>query len=68
MNDSGGEGMRAYNSGMALLEAGKTDDAIKALVRAEKLGHNPATSALDSMVTPLPGEHPLSLEKVAARP
>ena len=62
MNGSDGEGMRAYNFGMVLLEAGKTDDAIKALVKAEKLGCNPATSALDSMVTPLPGEHPISLE------
>jgi hypothetical protein len=47
---------------MVMLEAGKTDDAIKALVRAEKLGYGRATSALDSMVTPLPGEHHLSLE------
>lgn len=62
MNGSEGEGMRAYNFGIVLLEAGKTDDAIKALVRAEKLGCDLATSALDSMVTPLPGEHPLSLE------
>jgi hypothetical protein len=62
MNDSEGEGMRAYNFGMVLLEAGKTDDAIKALVRAEKLGCDRATSALDSMVSPLPGEHPISLE------
>ncbi len=62
MNDSDGEGMRAYNFGMVLLEAGKTDDAIKAFVKAEKLGCNPATFALDGMVTPLPGEHLISLE------
>jgi hypothetical protein len=62
MTDPEGEGMHAYSLGIVLLEAGKTDDAIKALVRAEKLGYAPATPALDSMVTPLPGEHPLSLE------
>ena len=47
MNSSENEGTRAYNFGMVLLEAGKTDDAIKALVRAEKLGCDLATSALD---------------------
>jgi len=63
MNNTENEGMRAYHFGMTLLEAGKTADAIKALVRAEKRGCAPATSALDSMVTPLPGEHPISLEE-----
>jgi hypothetical protein len=63
MNAPEGEAMRAYDFGMVLLEAGKTDDAIKALVRAEELGSDRATSALDSMVSPLPGEHPISLEE-----
>lgn len=63
MSDSESEGMRTYSAGMALLEAGKTDDAISALVRAEKLGCDRATSALDSMVSPLPGEHPISLKE-----
>lgn len=62
MTSTEDEGTRTYNRGMVLLEAGKTDDAIRALVRAEQLGNDAATSALDSMVTPLPGEHPLSLE------
>lgn len=62
MNDSEDEGMRAYNLGMTLLEAGKNDDAIRAFVRSEKLGCNRATFALDGMVTPMPGEHLLSLE------
>lgn len=63
MNGSEDEGMRTYNLGMVLLEAGKTDDAIKALVRAENLGSDLATSALDRMVSPLPGEHPISLKE-----
>lgn len=62
MNDASDEALRTYLFGMTLLEAGKTDDAIRALVRAEKQGSGPATAALDGMVTPLPGEHPLSLE------
>lgn len=62
MNGSEGEGTRAYNLGIVLLEAGKTDDAIRALVRAERLGSGQAKSALDRMVPPLPGEHPISLE------
>lgn len=63
MSDFEDEGMRAYNFGMVMLEAGKTDDGIKALVRAENLGCDRATSALDSMVSPLPGEHPISLRE-----
>jgi hypothetical protein len=62
MNGSEDEATRAYDRGMVLLEAGRTDDAIKALVRAERLGSGQAKSALDRMVPPLPGEHPISLE------
>lgn len=62
MNGPEDEGTRAYNRGKVLLEAGKRDDAIKAFVQAEKLGSQLAKSALDRMVPPLPGEHPISLK------
>lgn len=61
--DERGDALGAYHLGVLLVELdGNTDDAIRTLVRAEKRGHGPATSALDSMVPPLPGEHPISLK------
>lgn len=64
MNDPqpSGDGSEAYRQGIKLIESGQTDEGIAALVRAERSGYSPATTALDSMVTPLPGEHPISLE------
>lgn len=55
-------GADAYERGLRLIESGKDDEGIAALVRSEKQGYRRATEALDRMVQPLPGEHPISLE------
>ena len=61
--DDRGDGLGAYHLGLALQEGGADlSEVAAALTRAEQRGCELATPALDSMIQPLPGEHPISLK------
>jgi TPR repeat protein len=61
--DERGDGLGAYHLGLVLQQGGADlSDVAAALARAERRGCDLATPTLDSMIQPLPGEHPISLE------